>query len=178
MDEVTQKQDVFARAFERDEWQGCRAIRLEALHEEPSVFSSNFSAEAAKPDDFWRDTASSENCQMFGLFDDDVIVGCVGIATMRDDTSGESAILWGTYIRAAYRRRGLSGLLYKALIDFAAQKTKWKQIVVSHRASNVPSKMATLEHGFEYTHTESKVWPDGQLEDHLFYKLDLGIIRS
>ncbi|NBX66390.1 MAG: GNAT family N-acetyltransferase [Proteobacteria bacterium] len=165
------------RAFVPDEWQLCRDIRLEALLEEPSVFSSQYSLEEHKDEAYWRATASSDHCTMFAVFYEGAVVGCVGIATMRDDVSGSSAILWGTYIKKQFRSNGLSRLLYKVLIDFALTKKHWQKIHVSHRATNLTSKKATLAHGFKYVRSKTKIWHDGIQEDELCYELDLNAIR-
>lgn len=46
-------------------------------------------------------------------------------------------------------------------------------IIVSHRAGNDASKAANQRFGFSFTHLETTVWPDGKLDNEVFYKLDL-----
>lgn len=169
--------NIICRPFERDEWGALRDIRLEALKTEPGVYTSTYQKEKDLSEERWRDTAQSDNCVVFGLFADKPI-GMIGIATLGDDPSGESAVLWGTYIKSAFRGNGLSGPLYKTSIAYAAQRKDWQRIVISHRNSNEPSKRPTLAHGFKYTHTEHPTWPDGKQEDESFYVLELDSIRK
>ncbi len=125
-----QDKQIDVRPFVSDEWALCRTIRLEALREEPFVFGSTYAAEETRDEAYWRATAASDDCCVFGAFDGEAVIGCVGLATMRDDLSGESAILWGTYVQKMFRGKGIAGLLYKVLITHALQRPQWKRIVV------------------------------------------------
>ncbi len=82
-----------------------------------------------------------------------------------------------TYIEPEYRARGLSGLLYKARIDWALRNTMFKKLSVGHRMDNEPSKRAMLAHGFKFTHKEFIQWPDGGEEWDYKYELDLEDLR-
>jgi RimJ/RimL family protein N-acetyltransferase len=173
MSKTQAQKQLTCRPFDADEWMAYRDIRLEALQTNPEVFSSNHAREKTFSADEWRERITSDDCVVFGLFHGDEAVGCIGVGTMREDKSGESAVLWGTFVKPAYRGHGLSGPLYKTLIAYAKTRKDWKQIVVSHRESNEASKRATLAHGFEYTHTEDRAWPDGKTEAEPFYRLNL-----
>jgi len=167
------KPTLICRPFERDEWEALRDLRLEALQDSPGSFSSIFEKEKKRPERHWRNTAHSDECTVFGLFIDDVPVGIIGITTMSADATGQTAVLWGTYIQPAYRGNGLTKPLYKTAIAYAKARTDWNRLVISHRDSNIASKKATLSHGFKYTISENKNWPDGTSEPESFYEMDL-----
>jgi len=46
-----------------------------------------------------------------------------------------------------------------------------RRIIVSHRASNEVSRRAIERHGFLPTRSAPRTWPDGTVEDELFYEL-------
>lgn len=164
---------LVCRPFERDEWEMLRDLRLEALQNSPGAFSSKYEQEKKRSERHWRNTAQGEDCTMFGLFIDETPVGIMGITTMSADATGKTAVLWGTYIQPDWRGNGLTKPLYKTAIAYAKARRDWKRLVISHRESNVPSKKATLAHGFRHTLSEDKKWPDGTSEAELFYEMNL-----
>lgn len=149
-----------------DDWQANRAIRLEALTECPGNYFTSLAEAQARSDDQWRGMLMSATLVVFGLFDGEQLAGITAIGRECDDT----ATLAMSYIRPAWRRRGYSGLLYKARLDWAREH-KVRRILVSHRASNAPSRHAIARHGFLPTGTRPHRWPDGTVEDDVGYEL-------
>lgn len=147
-----------------------KSIRLEALKKEPNVFGSSFERESQMTDGEWLDRLGNKGSAYFALKVGADIIGLTGILTNKDNSI--QAILIASYIREEYRGRGGSELLYIARIDWA-RENGFSEIIVSHRASNISSKMANQKHGFVYTHSEPHTWNDGKTEDNVFYKLKL-----
>jgi RimJ/RimL family protein N-acetyltransferase len=147
-----------------------KSIRLESLKKEPNVFGSTFESESQMTDGEWLDMLGNKSCAYFVLKVGADIVGLTGIYTNKDNKA--QAKLFGSYIREEYRGRGGSELLYKARLDWA-KENGFTEVIVSHRASNISSKMANQKHGFEYTHSEPHTWNDGKTEDNVFYMLTL-----
>jgi RimJ/RimL family protein N-acetyltransferase len=173
MTNASATKDFVCRPLERDEWQSFKAIRLEALQKEPGVFGGILDIEKNQPQDYWEDWVHSGKTRCFGLFHGDAMIGCTGIVTDRTDATGTTALLIASYIQEAHRGRGLSGLLYKARLAYAANHPDWTRVIVSHRRSNEQSRRANQNHGFVHTHDEPKTWPDGMTEDNVFYTLDI-----
>ncbi len=164
---------ITVRKFRPDEWQAYKEIRLLALRTEPHFFSRKYEDEAAVPDQEWEDDLASADLGVFGVFDGDKVIGMTGVI-MKDklDPSMQTAALWGSWIDPVYRGRGISHEMYRARIAWAREHKTARRVIVSHRASNEPSKRANQKHGFVYTHTEKDtVWPDGLMEDQVFYEL-------
>ena len=121
----------------------------------------------------WRGWLTSADGAIFGLFGGGKIIGMTGIAIDRNDPTKKQALLWGSWLEPGFRGKGLSDMMYRARIEWARAHPTCEKIVVSHRASNEASKRANQKHGFVFTHKTPKEWPDGGIEDDIFYELPL-----
>lgn len=169
--------NIHIRALNPEDWRIVKDIRLEALQLHHGTFGGSYDDEVKKPDDFWRETLSGGNKQVFGLFDDDKLIGITAAFTHREDSSGQTGLLAYTFLRPEYRGRGFSNLFYEARIAFAIQHLEWKKLAICHRDGNEPSRRAMFAHGFEFTRKNSKVWPDGAEADEYHYMIDLEKLR-
>lgn len=159
------------RQLQPKDWVAFKAIRLNALQSDPHVFSSNYHKETLISDQEWMAWLGDANKGVFGVFDGDKIVGMTGIMIDRDDPSGKTAKLWGSWLDRAVRGQGLSVMMYEARIAWARNHPVVEKIHVSHRESNTPSKMANQKHGFVFTSRSSFTWPDQVTEDEVHYEL-------
>jgi RimJ/RimL family protein N-acetyltransferase len=156
------------RQFSIDDRDLYKAMRLEALLLEPSVFSSNYKREAAFTDEEWENRLTNPGSASFGLYYGDEMIGTTGIVILQP---GEG-ILIASYIRKEHRGKGLSAMLYQVRLDWAKAK-KLQHVIVSHRKNNIASRAANQHFGFRYTHEETMTWPDGIDEANVYYRLDL-----
>ncbi len=127
---------ITIRPLDAAEWRALRDIRLFALQTEPGVFFASYDGELALPDDEWRRRIAGAGCVIFGLFAGDDLIGITGVVTDRDDPTGKTAVLVMSYIRPAYRGRGLTALLYEARLNWIASQPQFTRTIMSHRASN------------------------------------------
>jgi RimJ/RimL family protein N-acetyltransferase len=165
------------KKLEVNDWQALRDIRLRALQSDPAVFGSNYAKEAKMTEADWQGWLQSADTAIFMIFDEHKPIAMTGIALDKHDPSRKTAKLWGSWIDAAYRKQGLSKLLYAARLEWAIAQPEVEKIIVSHRASNSSSRQANQKHGFAYTHTVPETWPDGTREDEVFYALDVPQLR-
>ena len=161
------------RRLVEDDWQTLREIRLQALATDPSVFGSNYARESAFAEADWRGWLAADTSAIFMLFCDDRPIGMTAISVDREDASGRTGFLWGTWLDPGHRRRGLSALFYEARLVWARDRASIERLTVSHRASNESSKFANQKFGFVYTHSTEKTWNDGLKEPELHYELRL-----
>jgi GNAT superfamily N-acetyltransferase len=119
------------------------------------------------PEEQWLARLTNPESCCFGLYDHDELIGITGIVI--EDGKG---YLTQSYIREQHRRRRLSRLLYKTRIDWAKEHGL-KRLLAGHRVSNVISKAANQHFGFQFSHTQSRNWPDGGTEDMVYYVLDI-----
>ncbi len=166
---------ISIRQIGENDWRLLRQVRLEALQTDPSVFGSNYEFESKLTEEDWRISLQSEDSGIFMLFDDETPIGMTGVSVFRDDPTHRTAIFWGSWLAPAFRRQGLSDLIYKSRIEWAKTHPSVERIIVSHRASNVASKYANQKHGFVFTRTHEKIWTDGKTEDEVCYELKLNV---
>lgn len=159
------------RPLAQADWEVFRSIRLEALKDSPQFFGSNFVRENAFTQTDWHERLSGDGKAMFGLFDENQIIGLTGIVTDQNDQSQKTALIISSYTTPVYRGKGLSRMLYQACISWAKDQPQIKRITVSHRESNLASKHANQKFGFVEIGRSSKTWPDGTSEDEIFYEL-------
>jgi RimJ/RimL family protein N-acetyltransferase len=160
---------ITIRPLDPSEWRALREIRLFALHTEPGVFFASYDGELALGDDEWQRRIAAGGSVIFGLFAGSDLVGITGVVTDRDDPSGKTAVLVMSYIRPAYRDRGLTALFYEARLGWIASQPQFTRASVSHRASNEASGRAIRGHGFTLVDRVARTWPDGTTEDEVRY---------
>ena len=164
---------VSIKQLTENDWRLFSEVRLKALQTDPSVFGSNYESESKFTEDDWRSRLQSDDSAIFMIFDEETPVGITGVSVFRDDPTRRTAIFWGSWLAPAYRRKGLSDLMYGARLAWAKACPGIERIIVSHRASNVASKYANQKYGFVFTRTHEKIWTDGKLEDEVCYELKL-----
>jgi RimJ/RimL family protein N-acetyltransferase len=121
----------------------------------------------------WRSRLANPDIGVFIIYADREPAGMTGVVIDRDDPSRRTALLWGSWLRLDLRGKGLSKRLYDVRIAWAKRHSTCTRIVVSHRESNFSSKRANQKHGFQWTHSEEKIWNDGLVEKEHFYELIL-----
>lgn len=174
---------ISIRRLEEKDWQEFRSIRLRALQSDPFVFGSSYKDEASKTESAWKRHLKPNDGAVFMLYEDSSPeltcniqarpIGMTGIVVDRDDPTRKIAVMWGSWLEPGARGKGLSQLMYQERIMWAKEHPTIEKIVVSHRASNLSSKKANQKHGFVFTHTVDKIWPDGTREGNVFYSLSV-----
>ena len=159
------------RKLHEDDWGIFAEIRLRALLTDPSVFGSNYDTESKYTESDWRSRLKDRDTAIFAVFEKDKAVGMTGVVIDRNDPSRKTALLWGSWIEPEMRNKGLSKLFYTARLDWAKEQPDLERVIVSHRRSNVASKIANQRFGFAETHTVEKVWNDELSETEHFYEL-------
>ena len=166
-------QTVVVRMIRPSEWKEFRSMRLRVLRLEPGVFASPHDAEANKSRAEWQDVIAGPDHQAFGLFDQERLVGITACFTWREDASQQNELLAMSFIEPAYRGRGLSSLLYEHRLEWIRERPQFRRVVVSHRASNPVSRRANQRHRFIETGRRPRTWPDGCVDDEVFYELPI-----
>lgn len=159
--------NIYIRPFRKEEWELFKAKRLQALKDLPHLFLSSYGATAAQRDEFWQEMIGGENEEIFGLFDDQKLIGITGVFKNWRDETGKTANFGMSYLDAGYRGKGLSALLYQARIDWA-RATGFEKITVGHREGNEASKAANQKFGFVFYEKEEIDFPDGRAMDYRY----------
>ncbi len=161
------------RPFKPDEWHVYRAVRLKALETDPKFFCESYDDAKAKPDEHYQAHLLDANSAVFGVFRHGDVIGMTGIVIDKEDASGQTANLWGSWLEPAWRGKGLARRMYEARLNWAKARPGVKRVTVSHRKSNAISKKANQRWGFTFTHAREILWPGNQKETEFCYELKL-----
>ena len=162
---------VSIKKLAENDWHEFSRVRLKALKTDPNVFGSSYETESLFTEEDWRSRLSAKDNAIFLICDDETPIGMTAVSVDRNDPSGKTALLWGSWLEPEYRGKNLSRLIYGTRIDWATAQPSVEKIIVSHRASNLSSKYANQKHGFIETSRNQKIWRDGVTEDEIFYEL-------
>ena len=163
------------RTLDSNDAAAFKALRLAALRECPTAFSSSYeeecditlarAAERLAPD---RDHA------IFGAFDGETLVATVGVQRERPRKLTHKAVIWGVYVAPAFRKRGVGRKLLDHALAHAASLPGLLQVNLGVNTAN-PAAIALyksvgfepfgLEHGF--------LLVDGVLHDELHMVLTI-----
>lgn len=100
-----------------------RALRLEALKAHPDAFTSDYAVQVAEPDAFWQQRLSENHNHphqiIYGAEENGDLIGMTGIGCGNSPKTVHSALIWGVYIKPAYRGQQLGERLLRACIAWA-----------------------------------------------------------
>jgi RimJ/RimL family protein N-acetyltransferase len=157
---------IHIRPLDASEWPAFKTFRLGALKAAPGMFATSYDEAAARSPEAWQANIAGPCHQVFGLFDGTHLIGITGVFGRAD-----TAFLVMSFILPAYRKRGLSAMLYQARLDWIRARGKFKRAVTTIRASNEVSQRVCRAFGFTCIGREARTWPDGSTEDELISEL-------
>ena len=98
-----------------------RAFRLQALKEEPASFAASYEeAVATDAEALARSSPGDDGPNvLFGPFGDGVLAGAAGFVVQGGLKRRHKGLLWGVYVRPAWRGRGFSKALVGRVIEHA-----------------------------------------------------------
>lgn len=155
------------------DWRAFSEIRLRALKTDPHVFGSNYERESHFSEFDWRSRLQAKDNAIFLICENETPIGITCVSVDRNDPTGKTALLWGSWLAPHARGKGLSKLMYQMRIEWAKGQPTVEKIIVSHRASNSASMRANQKHGFVWTQTTEDVWGDGSTENLISYELKI-----
>jgi RimJ/RimL family protein N-acetyltransferase len=157
---------IHIRPLDASEWPAFKTFRLGALKAAPGMFATSYEEAAARSPEAWQANIAGTCHQVFGLFDGAHLIGITGVFGRAD-----TAFLVMSFILPAYRKRGLSAMLYQARLDWIRARAKFKRAVTTIPASNEISQRVCRAFGFTSIGREARTWPDGSTEDELIFEL-------
>ena len=113
------------------------ALRRESLLEAPLAFGASPEDDFAGSAEVLRDQLSrAPDWVLFGAFDGETLVGAVGLIRERHRKASHKMQVWGMFVTAAHRRRGIAAALLDATIRHArtVPGIAWVHLVVSSAA--------------------------------------------
>jgi ribosomal protein S18 acetylase RimI-like enzyme len=122
------------------EWRELRAIRLEAVRDTPTAFSSSYAELASHPDVFWQERAaagatSGSGATFIASDRNDDWVGSASAEPLAEVP--DHAHIHAVYVRAGHRGpTGLGGRLMEAAIRFAEQHIDVSRLTLGVHENN------------------------------------------
>ncbi|NRA65681.1 MAG: GNAT family N-acetyltransferase [Pseudobacteriovorax sp.] len=144
--------------LDESNWRDFRKIRLEALKNHPDLFAPSEDETTFTQAD-WKARLANPNAGTFGLYSSDDIIGLTGIVVDRNDPTRGIFIM--SYIREAFRQKGLSSLFYKQRIEWASQHPTIKTVESGHVEGNQASYKANQRFGFRSTGSHEHIGLNG-----------------
>jgi ribosomal protein S18 acetylase RimI-like enzyme len=123
--------------------QACQALRLRALHESPTAFSSSYEEEVDRSaaDIVARATPAADGSRCpFGAFVDGALVGIVTFVRPMQQKLEHTSELVGMYVAPEHRRRRLGRALVDAVVTHARAQVGVEQIKLGVNATNERAK--------------------------------------
>lgn len=128
-----------------------RALMLEAYSRHPDAFTSAAEERAALPAGWWsaRLAAGDDAAEIVhGAWDGDALVGVAGIAFETRAKLRHKARLFGMYVVAPQRGRGLGDRLVRAALSTAAARPGVTLVQLSVTDGNHAAQVLYARHGF------------------------------
>jgi ribosomal protein S18 acetylase RimI-like enzyme len=127
-----------------------QVLRLDALCECPSSFSSSYEEERHIPlSRVGERLAPAPERAVFGAFENSVLIGTVGLRQERARKLAHKAVIWGVYVAPEYRRRGVGRLLMEHTLAHAAAMPGLRQVTLGANSANPASIALYRSVGFE-----------------------------
>ncbi|MGF6088119.1 N-acetyltransferase family protein [Pseudomonas sp. 18173] len=113
-----------------------RALMLEAYDLHPQAFTSSVRERAAMPLGWWESRLTGKLDVVFGAFEEGRLAGIVGLAFEPREKVRHKATLFGMYVTASVRQRGLGFHLVQAVLAEARSHEKLRLIKLTVTAGN------------------------------------------
>ncbi|WP_426054143.1 GNAT family N-acetyltransferase [Janthinobacterium sp. PSPC2-1] len=147
------------------------ALRLRAILDSPTSFSSSREDELARtPEEHAQRIAGGPLHKAFGAFDGERLVGFAGLRRDPMRQLSHKALLWGVFVDAPQRGKGVARRLVNACIEQAETDPAIMQVHLSVNAENNAARQLYESLGFIAYGTEPRSMRVGDLfydEHHL-----------
>ena len=117
------------RVLDAEDAPAFQALRLDALRECPTAFSSSYEEERDLPLSLVAErlTPTPERA-VFGAFEGGALVGTTGLQRERARKLAHKAFVWGVYVAPPFRKRGAGRLLLREALAHAALMPGLRQV--------------------------------------------------
>jgi RimJ/RimL family protein N-acetyltransferase len=163
------------RLLHEEDAEAWALLRREALEAHPLAFGASVPDDPSELVESVRPRLSpSDKSAVFGAFDDDSLVGIVGIVRNEGTKERHKSLIWGMYVTTGRRRCGVGEMLMRAVIEHARA---WAGVELVHLAVSetaVDAKRLYQRLGFQEWGREPRAlfW-SGRFADEIHMVLDL-----
>jgi ribosomal protein S18 acetylase RimI-like enzyme len=145
-----------------EEWQLYKELRLEMLRDEPQAFSSLYTDNLQRPDEFWqerlRQAQAGETSWLVFARAEGQLVGMIGAFRGEDGETGE---IVSVYVNPHWRGQGAGLALMEAILAALRQARGIRRARLGVSSEQKSAVALYQRCGFEITGEESGVMGDG-----------------
>jgi len=167
---------VIIRQLDPHDAAAYQALRLRALQDSPTSFSSSYAQEANRSiaEIIPRVTPAADGSRcVFGAFDDGRLVGMLAFIRPTSAKLAHGAELAGMYVAPECRRRGFGRALLDALIAHARGLGGVRQLKLGVNAGNESARSVYRSAGF----VRFGIEPEALQIDGIYYDQELHVLR-
>lgn len=152
-----------------------QALRLAGLKDEPLSFASSYEEERDLPASKIEDRlAIKPDSGIFGAFEGEVLVGLVALAREDMKKLSHKALIWGMYVKPAFRGRGMARALILEALSLARTVPELRQVNLCVNARNISAIQLYQSMGFKaFGHEPGSMLVNGELQDEIHMCLRL-----
>ena len=166
------------REMDGNDADGYRVLRLRALKQHPTAFSSSYEQQRDWPVERFgerlRRVFASPNAFTLGCFVDEGLIGTIGLFREENPKESHKATIVGMHIAAEHQRKGYGRALLVAALDRARHMQGLSIILLAVESTNEPAKSLYASHGFETYGVERRaMFVGGEYFDQEFMALEL-----
>ncbi|WP_262372574.1 GNAT family N-acetyltransferase [Sutcliffiella horikoshii] len=151
------------RVLKKNDAEQFRQLRLESLLKEPDSFSSSYEEEHNRSlDDIENRIPENQESFIYGLFDQEILVGMIGFKREDKIKFKHKGFIWGVYIAENYRGQGYSKQMLRDTLNKANDIPGLKQIQLTVAATNNSAKKLYESYGFNtFGYEKGALYVDG-----------------
>jgi RimJ/RimL family protein N-acetyltransferase len=170
---------MMVRQLDANDAAAYQDLRLRALHESPTAFSSSLAEEQGLPaSEVLKRVVPAEDGSkcVFGAFAADELAGIVAYIRQQPVKIRHCALLAGMYVAQDFRRRGFGRALLAAAIAYAHSVDGVLQLKISVNSQNAAARLLYQSVGFKRFGVEpNALLVDGQFYDEEHYVLPVDV---
>lgn len=147
-----------------------QALRLHALRESPSAFSSSYEEECDTPLAVIEGYFAPESSRtFFGAFEGDQLAGMIGVGREGMRKVMHKGSIRGMYVAPGQRGKGAGRLLLDAALEFVATLGGVRQVSLTVTADNAPAIALYASAGFQiYGRESAALLVNGVMYDNVY----------
>ncbi len=160
--------NYYIKRLDPEDWELLQEIRIEMCRNNPECFLESEESARTRSKEEWIKRLSDPISRIFGFFEDNQIIGVIGIFSY-DSLPDKTLEIGMNYTTPEHRRGGLTSQGYLHCLSYAETLTGFSAVQVAHREGNEASRASIMRAGFRFLNLTRKFFGDGQEDNSYNY---------